>query len=198
MKQLKIRNVGIVHGYAGSGATHWQNWLERKCRALELETHFPKLPDRFSVPRLPAWLEAIERTMPKINEATALVAHSLGCPTVLQLLKSERIERVGLVVLVAPSSSIRVQQSNLPDDLKASVLGFYDKFDPTCALNKARRIEVYCSDNDVWVDSHITFQLALSMQANFHLIHGAGHFSPSNGHHTFPEIFNLIQRSCTM
>ena len=196
-QQLEIRKVGIVHGYAGSGATHWQSWLERRCKTFGTETHFPKLPDRFSLPKLSAWLEALDRTMPIIDDTTALIGHSLGCPTIFQLLKSDRIKQVGLVALVAPSSRIRVEGSSLPEQLKSTVMGFYDDFDPTYVADKAKRIEIYASDNDMWVDPDITFQLALGMRANFHLIHGAGHFSPSNGHYKFPEIFDLI-RCCTM
>lgn len=184
--KLAYSRVGIIHGYQGSGATHWQSWLARKCKALGAETHFPKLPDRFGQPKLSAWLEAIERTMPVIDEATALVGHSLGYPTILQLLKNDRIEAVGLVVLVSPSSRSRVEESNL-----SFLAHFYDGLN-TATGAKARRIEVYASDNDPWVDPLAARDLATDLEACFHLIHGGGHLNTAAGYHTFPEILALL------
>ncbi len=175
----------IVHGYGGSGATHWQRWLERKCRHLGIETHFPNLPDRFAEPKLPAWLEALERTMPVISQSTALVGHSMACPAILQLLARQSNE-AGLVVLAAPVTR---------DEMFPCTRHFWDGFDPASVRGKTRRIEMFTSDNDRYVDTGIAQRLAADLGAGFHIIPGAGHLSVAAGYHAFPEVLELIAPS---
>ena len=185
-RQLAYQRVGIIHGYAGSGARHWQTWLARNCRLLGAETHYPKLPGRFAQPTLPAWLEAIERTMPVMDESTALIGHSLGCPTILQLLREEQIKQVGLIVLVAPSTLSRVAASEL-----GFLRDFYENLNGRTAC-KAKKAAVFTSDNDRWVDPYAALALALELHADFHLIKDGGHLNVASGHHTFPEVLDLI------
>lgn len=181
-----MKRVGIVHGFRGSSAIHWQTWLARKCsKVLKLETAYPKLPKKHN-PRLPAWLEALGRTMPIIDEASALVGHSLGCTTILQMLR--KIEKVGLVILVAPPSLSRVEASEA-----AHLTHFYDGLDAKGLRGKILRAHVYSSENDPWVDARAAEMLANDLKAKFHLLPGAGHINVDAGYHTFPGIIEHIK-----
>ncbi len=196
LQRLAYSRVVIVSGWMGSGATHWQRWLERRCKALGTEAHCPKLPGRFGEPKLPAWLNALERLAPVINETTALVGHSLGCTTILHLLRREHIQSVGLVVLVSPVSRARIVENadKYPTpEIQQAILRFYDDLDTGPAGRKARRIDIYASDNDIWVDPLAAQTLALELEAHFHLIPGGGHLSVSTGYYKFPTILDLLK-----
>ncbi|MFH1520821.1 MAG: alpha/beta hydrolase [Candidatus Micrarchaeota archaeon] len=128
--------------------------------------------------------------MPVINETSALVALSLGCPTVLQLLASEkRIEQVGLLVLVSPGTRPVVIQKGY------GFLGhFFDGLDRTFArvAEKVRRIEVLTSDNDPF-SSHVDiFAMAKRLGASFHSIHDGGHLDTDSGFYKFPLVLDMI------
>lgn len=184
MNSLAFSRVGIIHGTSGSGATHWQRWLECKCIQSGVETLFPKLPGRFGDPKLSAWLEALSRELPVIDRTTALIAHSMGCATVLQLLQSDSIHEVGLVVLVSPSSPSRIPRQ---------LSHFYDGFDPVLVAMKILRSAVFASDNDVLVNPDTAATLARDLHGSFNLISGGGHLSVSSGFHKFPEVLRLLE-----
>jgi predicted alpha/beta hydrolase family esterase len=199
-RSLGYSEVAIIHGIAGSGATHWQRWLERKSRFLGAETVFPKMPGRFGVPDLNAWLGAWQRLMPLVGETAALVGHSLGCATILQrLARDEGIRTVGLVILVAPGSVSRIKESAAirSEAVRKGILGFYEEPGQAVPLHvaaarKAKRVAVFTSDNDPLVNPMAAFDMALEMNATFHMLHGKGHFNVAAGFHRFPEVLELL------
>lgn len=185
-----ITRIGIIHGYAGSSAIHWQTWLARKCRKLGLETHYPKLPDIYS-PKLKDWIKAINNEIPKIDENTALIGHSLGCPTILHLISQPKIKKLGMAILVSPSSKNRVERK-LP-----SIMPFFEELDEEVLRSIKPKIissHIFASDNDEWVDIPIARKLADSLSSEFHLMHNAGHISVSSGFHKLDEVLNLISK----
>jgi predicted alpha/beta hydrolase family esterase len=192
---LAYKQVVIVPGWKGSGATHWQRWLERKCRALGAEVHCPKLPGRFKKPQLSAWLEALERVAPIINETTALVGHSLGCPTILHMLERDYVRSVGLVVLVAPVTASRMIEhvDKYPSsEAFQAMMSFQDGLGR--ATWKARRIEIFTSFDDIWVDPVETMRYAQVTGANFTGITNGGHLSMADGYHTFPWVLDQLKK----
>ena len=65
----------ILHGLAGSGPGHWQQWIAGRLRAAGAEVRFPDLPDA-DAPEPGAWLATLarERTGGEI-----VLCHSLAC-----------------------------------------------------------------------------------------------------------------------
>ena len=135
------RRVLILHGYAGSGATHWQTWLARKCRGANLQTVYPKLPNKYN-PQFKQWSQALLKEFKKDGLRTAIVCHSLACITALRLIESENT-RPGLLVLVAPTCYSRVMKSELK-----SLGSFFTEVNYNKVSGKVGRIEIYSSDND--------------------------------------------------
>lgn len=186
-----ITKVGIIHGYAGSSAIHWQTWLSKKCNRFGIETYYPKMPEIYS-PKLEDWLGAINKEIQKIDEHTALIGHSLGCPTILHFLKQPKIKKIGKVILVSPSSKIRVQKK-LP-----SIIPFFEGLEDYVLCDLRHKIvssHIFASDNDEWVDVSIAKKLASALGSEFHLLHNAGHISVSSGYHKFQEVFDLLANS---
>jgi predicted alpha/beta hydrolase family esterase len=188
-KHDKIQRVVIVHGWDGSSAIHWQSWLARKCeRVLKVETHYPKLPEKHH-PVLSAWLEALDRILPVINETTALVGHSMGSIVALQLLLHRR-PKVSMLLLVAPSSESRVAAS----DTARFLLPFYDGLGNIGELKvDIKEAHVWASGNDNWIDPTEAQCLSTRLGAEFHFVSGAGHFNVASGHHTFPDVLALLR-----
>ncbi len=194
MKQ-QIQRVGIIHGTGGSSAIHWQTWLSRKCERLGLEAIYPKLPNN-NRPTLSAWLEALTRAMPVIDETTALVAHSMGCPTILQLLRARvEIVKAGLVVLVAPSSQSRAVA------IQPHLLQFYEGLTDAAIGSLRQKIgssTVFAADNDRVVCPVDAERIARLLGSDFRLIPGGGHLNVTAGYHTFPEVLSLVTSSAML
>jgi predicted alpha/beta hydrolase family esterase len=81
-----VRRVVIVHGYAATPTDHWFPWLAEQLRALGIHTAAADLPDP-QAPERSAWLAATAAAIEAaggLDEHTHLIAHSLGCITVLR------------------------------------------------------------------------------------------------------------------
>src|SRR5215475_4222196 len=72
-----------VPGLHGSGAEHWQTWLERQFPgAVRVEQ------DAWTAPDLDAWSDRLVETLLALDEGPhALVAHSFGCLATLHALQ---------------------------------------------------------------------------------------------------------------
>ncbi len=181
-----ITRVLIVHGYANSGPTHWQTWLAEKCRDAGIETHYPELPNPYN-PDLDEWIGALRTEMPDPDGKTALVGHSLGCAVIFHVLKQEYVRTVGRVLLVAPASKRNVTESR-----QAYLAPFYQGMDLANARKKARRIDVFASDDDVWMSMDESAKLARELDATLHTFRSGGHLSINAGFTTFPEVLDVI------
>ena len=98
-----VRRVVIVHGYAATPTDHWFPWLAEQLRTAGIHADVAELPDP-QAPDPAAWLAATAAAVEAaggIDEHTHLVAHSLGCITVLR----------HLAALPTPS----VKAATLPD-----------------------------------------------------------------------------------
>lgn len=176
----------IIHGYASSGPKHWQTWLARECKKAGLETHYPDLPDPYH-PDLAAWMQALKAEMPKIDAQAALVGHSLGCAVIHHLLKRKDVRHVGRVILVAPATSEKVAESKL-----AFLSPFYQDMDLATTKSKAKKIDVFASDDDHWMSMDESTRLARDLDATLHTFVDGGHLSINAGFHTFPEVLDVI------
>ncbi len=187
MTKSPITRVLIIHGYASSGPKHWQTWLARESEKAGLETHYPDLPDPYH-PDLAAWLAALKKEMPKIDAPTALVGPSLGCAVIHHLLKRKDIRRAGHAVLVAPATAEKVAASKL-----SFLNPFYENLDLPTTIKKSRKIDVFASDDDVWMSMNESARLAKELGATLHTFVDGGHLSLNAGYTSFPEVLEAIR-----
>ena len=187
MSERKYTRIGLIYGIGGSNALHWQTWLAKKCRKLGIETHYPELPHK-DHPVLEEWLLALEKEMPVIDEKTALVGHSLGCPAILHLLERKYIESVGLLVLVAPPTISIIRAGDY-----SFLLPFYENYNIDVIRAKAKRIELFASDDDIWSEFGEIKGRAGELGANLHVVSGGWHLNVASGHRKFPEILELVK-----
>src|SRR4051794_11212465 len=157
----------ILHGYEGSGPGHWQSWLAGRLRSSDGFVRFPDLPDA-DAPRLPTWLEALERELDAFSDAPVVICHSLAC-----LLWFHHAAAGGKpaarLLLVAPPSA-----AGAPDMLQS----FFPT--PAIALEHARLV---CSDNDPYCPEGAP-EVYPGLPTD--VLPGAGHINPHAGFGPWP------------
>jgi predicted alpha/beta hydrolase family esterase len=185
LERNKLEEVVILYGYAGNTVDHWQTWLAKECLIQGLKVNYPELPDNMN-PSLEKWMQVLKNENIQFDSKTAIVCHSLGCALALQYLKEENIKKIGLLILVAPTSRSRLNGVGL-----SFLEHFYDDIDVENVLSKILKTEIYYSDNDPYVDEEAK-ALGVSLHANLHFISMGGHLNVASGHTTFSEILNTI------
>ena len=96
----------LVHGWRGWPENAWFPWLRKELESRGWTVDAPTMPQPMT-PERHAWVATLERTVqeaiqrgilpPKIT----LVGHSLGCPTILQMLERHQGKPFAQVVLVS-------------------------------------------------------------------------------------------------
>jgi predicted alpha/beta hydrolase family esterase len=179
------RRASIIHGYGASPEDHWFGWLAEQLKADGIPTTIPALPNPQD-PDPAQWTEAVRADLGTLNENSIIVAHSLGCLTVLRHLRSlPDAWHLGTLVLV---SGFVDQLPALPD------LNTYigDGCDVEGLSNYVGRLTVIRSDADPYVPPGHTDRLASLLGISAEVVPGAGHFLASDGVTSLPEVFEAI------
>jgi len=183
--------VVIVHGYAAGPNDHWFRWLADELAAYGATAKIVELPNS-SDPDPMEWETSLQRQVGKISEETYIVAHSLGCVSVLGLLSNTEEEsfqstHLGGLVLV---SGFTESLSLLPE---------LDTFTSRpLNLDAVRDIDapiaVLLSTDDPIVPPDDTRNLAIALGAELTEIPLSGHFLGRDGYTTFPQVRDIVLR----
>jgi len=178
--------VLIVPGYKGSGAAHWQTWLEaslpdaRRVRGIDWDS-----------PVLPEWTAAIHREIDTADGKVWIVAHSFGC-LASAVVVSERAEKVAGVIFVAPADPERfspsgVRQRALDSFSEASITSLV----PHGSLDTVNNI-VVASENDPWLALNQACLWARRWGSKLVNIGPAGHINTESGFGPWPWVMDLL------
>ena len=186
MTAVPPRRVVIVHGYNAHPESHWFAAVARTLEVEGFQVDIAELPDPTS-PHLDAWVAEARTAIGEIDERTVIVAHSLGCITVLRALASQGDgPDLGALVLVAGLDRPLPNPPKLdpftaePPDLDA------------IAARIRRRI-VVVSDHDEVVAPALTRDLARRFDADLVEISGGGHFRARDGWTDFPALSAIVR-----
>ena len=170
--------IFVVPGLGGSESDHWQSHLERALPgAVRVEQ------DDWDRPRLADWL-------PRLAEAVAarpgavLVAHSLGCPLVVQLAARCPDLRIRAAFLVAPADVDALR--NAPYRMRS--------FAPVPRQRLPFRSIVVASSNDPFVSQTRARGLARAWDAEFVDAGAAGHINVASGFGRWQAGERLVDR----
>ena len=179
--------VFIFHCWGGDSRGCWRGWLADQLRNQDAEVVAPDFPDSMN-PSLDEWLKEARKQVPHFDakDEWVLVAHSLGCPTILRLLESfDENEKARAVILVAGFA----KDLGIPE-----IRSFVEKeFDFEKIRTKSGKFFVINSDNDPFIELSEGERLAKSLDAELIVESGAGHINEGSGHVQYPRVLEVIK-----
>jgi len=188
---MTMRNAIILHGLPSKeeyynpimpsmSNTHWIPWLQAQLLKNDIAAATPEVPQAFA-PDYELWCKEVERF--EITPETLIVGHSRGGDFWLRWLSENKDQKVGRVVLVAPSLGYLTEDDNY--------FGHFE-LDPDLA-ERTTGLSVFASDNDgeemIRTAAEIRQKIRNVRYREFHL----GHFtSRSMGTTEFPELLEEL------
>lgn len=177
----------IVPGFKGSGADHWQTWLQsQKPEARRISGI------DFDKPVLALWAERVRDELARATQPLRVVAHSFGClATVVAV--ADRPEQVLDLILVAPADPDRFDFTGLkPQDLPYGSFSLSEAL-PRRALHVSGT--VVASRNDPWLGFDDAASLANAWGLDIHDEGKAGHINADSGYGPWPGLLKLLEKS---
>jgi len=175
----------IVTGYGGSGADHWQTWLEQQGLPSE------RVQQQWHQPVLAQWRDQIIAAIRRQTEPTIIVAHSFGClATVAALAAAPKlVSTVRRVILVAPAEPNRFSSSGCR---QGNQFGIADLL-PHHHIHPA--LELWASDNDPWLSFERAVFWANLWDAKLIKLGRAGHVNVESGFGAWPALLDALQNN---
>lgn len=162
-------NILIIPGWQGSGPGHWQSlWAERLSGAVRVEQ------DDWNTAVRDAWVERVGQAVDECAEPPVLVAHSLGCLTVVEWAATHGA-RARAALLVAPP--------DMETAIEPSIIGYA----PIPRAPLPFPAIVVGSRTDPWMSLDRTREFAEVWGARFHDAGDAGHINLDAGHGPWAE-----------
>ena len=154
----------IVPGLHGSGAEHWQSWLQGEfAGAVRVEQ------DAWSEPDLARWSDRVAETVHALAPGPhVLVAHSFGCLAALHAVSRHPAWVGSQLLLVAPAEPARFGVAHL---LPQARLGL-----DSCVVG---------SDDDPWMSATQARAWALRWGSDWINLGNAGHINVDSGYGPF-------------
>ncbi|MBB3139340.1 RBBP9/YdeN family alpha/beta hydrolase [Halomonas organivorans] len=178
-------NVYIIHGFMATPDDHWFQWLKDKLEERGIAVNILALPDSFS-PDPMIWQKTLEENIDRLNEKTFLVAHSLGCVSLLSYLDDREEDKpIGGLILV---SGFVAPLPELPQ--LNSFVDHQVNFEKIIKVAPQRA--VVGSPQDPIVPYSLTEALASDLSADLYSIDGAGHFLAEDGYDSFPQLLDTL------
>ena len=170
-------------GLNGSGPGHWQTRWEHQYKLKRVEQRDWGNPDAV------VWTETLDEAIRAHPDQAVLVAHSMGCWTVIQwaALYADSRDRVQSALLVAP-----------PDIASSTAL-------PKSAMDFTRALKgklpfptiLVGSENDPYMTLHRALALARDIGSCFVNAGFVGHINIDSGHGPWPQGETLLQKLIT-
>lgn len=170
-------NYLIVPGYLGSGAGHWQTIWQGLDNFHKVEQQNWETPD------CQQWVETIDKKVAEFeSKNVVIVAHSLGCPTIVHWLEKYNRQIKG-ALFVCPCD-IEVDGCPIP------ATGFTPI--PLTKINC--KTIVIASTNDMWVSIERAKFFAERWGSEFINLGAAGHVNAESGYGQWREGLEILQR----
>ncbi len=171
MKQI------IVPGYQGSPEGHWQYWLNGELTDCEMVVQ-----DDFAYPKMSEWVQRLEEVISRCDEPIQLIAHSLGCVTVVKWAELFDTSTIDSVILVAPAD---VESSYLPKEITG--------FGTIPQLQLPFPTTVVGSHNDPYMSFERVSSLATRWDARFIDAGFVGHINTASGFGPWPALLPILE-----
>jgi predicted alpha/beta hydrolase family esterase len=167
--------VLIVPGFTNSGPHHWQSWLQHR------HPEFVRVEqDDWDRPTRSAWAARLDEYVVASRTPPLLVAHSLGCLTVVHW-AAIHARSIHSALLVAPP------------DLDAPTAPIEEAdFRPVPTTALPFRSVLVASTNDPWCDQSTARSLATQWGSDFLVAGACGHLNTAAGFGPWPVGEQLV------
>ena len=181
-----MKQIFLVHGFAATKKSNWFPWLSNKLSSeLGLLLTVVHLPNS-KKPKFNNWLESLLKEIPNPDNETYIIAHSLGCITLLKYIELlPENSKIGGVILV---SAFDKSLPFLP------IISSFIESKPKYQLitNKIKSVKVIASTNDLLVPIKLTQKVSKSLQTTLIEIKNAGHFTTQDGYTVFTKLYEIL------
>lgn len=185
LQEKNMRQIFVLHGYSASIDDHW--FLDLKHQIEDEHTTVTLIPFPDSEhPDVDAWQKVLDQQIPRVDENTYFVAHSLGVITLLHFLQKHDYQNIGGMILVSGFSG------PISDFSPLDVYITKSKVDTNYFKDIKKKL-VYLSDNDDLVPPKLTIELAKEIDAPYITVPNGGHFLGREGYTTFPQVVNSLK-----
>ncbi len=166
MKTSSNINFLTIPGLASSGPRHWQTIWEKQHPYLFTRVE----QDNWDLPVCAEWVEKLQNYIESLSQPTILVAHSMGCLTVVHWAQKYFSPLVKGAILVAPADAEYSERLN-----------FVEGFNPI--PDKALPFEsvLVASTNDIYASIERSEYFADAWGSTFLNIGAKGHINASSG-----------------
>lgn len=185
LQEKSMRQIFVLHGYSASIDDHWFQDLKHQIENENTTVTLIPFPDS-EHPDVDAWQKVLDQQIPKVDENTYFVAHSLGVITLLHFLQRHDYQKIGGMILVSGFSGPISDFSPLDAYITKS------KVD-TSYFKDIKKKLVYLSDNDDLVPPKLTIELAKEIDAPYITVPNGGHFLGREGYTKFPQLVDSLK-----
>jgi leucyl-tRNA synthetase/predicted alpha/beta hydrolase family esterase len=157
LNDLDAPNVVFLHGWGGTGTAGWFGDIQQFLKTNNIVSHTTDFPNTEN-PVYEEWKAHFEKELlPKINQNTVILGHSLGCGFLQRYLTEENL-KVSEIVFSAPT----VNDCNI-----AEIANFFTKeFDYEKIKNSADNIFVFGGGKDEYISEKEFRFLAKKLSAH--------------------------------
>ncbi len=181
-----MRQIFVLHGYSASIDDHWFQDLKHQIENENITVTLIPFPDSEN-PDVDVWQKVLDQQIPKVDENTYFVAHSLGVITLLHFLQRHDYQNIGGMILVSGFSGLISDSSVLNSYITKS------KIDTNYFKDIKKKL-VYLSDNDDLVPPKLTIELAKEIDAPYITVPNGGHFLGREGYTTFSQLVDSLKQ----
>ena len=186
--QKRDRGYLILHGWAGSGAEHWQTWLAERLSSAGEFVRYPVLPD-YDAPDLAQWLSVLRQELSAMDGIAerVVICHSLSVVLWLHHAKTQSRTQAERLLLVAPPCP----QGCLPEFASF----FPVPLDKIALMRSARDIRLVCTAGDPYCPEQAAIYYGQSLGIETEILPPqAGHINVESGYGPWPAVEGWCRR----
>ena len=178
-------NFFIIHGVYASPESNWFPWLKQQLESNSYEVIVPKFPTPLDQ-SLESWIRVIANYENKINEETVMIGHSLGAAFILDYLEKTS-KKIKAAYLIAPFHKLLGVEYDEINKTFVDKQFNWDKIKASCG-----KFFIFASDNDEYIPSEVTKELAEKINAEFNIVPNGKHLNKDSGYEDFYLLLECI------
>ncbi len=172
-----MKRMFLVHCWSGKPSGGWYSWIHDELQNKDFEVHLLLMPNP-DVPEIDSWVNALSKTVKRLDQDTYFIGHSVGCQAILRYLEKQN-NNAGGVFLVAPWINLVNLESPEAENIIDPWLK--TKIDLNKVRSRAKEFVVILSDDDPWVPLSDAEIFKNKLNAKIIIEKNKGHYTEEDG-----------------